>query len=179
VPEHRTGSGRIAVTNGASTNRVPKGYRYETLEKFVGLELGVSDWVTIDQARIDWFADCTGDDQWIHVDRNRASVESPFGGTIAHGFLVLSLLSMIQIELGVVPSDAGGAINLGVNNVRFRSPVRSGRRVRTRVRLLSVEPEGPDRKLLITANAMEIDGDGELALSGELSAMIFKEQIAI
>lgn len=166
------------MTNGASISRVPTGYRYETLEKYVGLELGVSDWVTIDQARINWFGDCTGDHRWIHVDRNRASAESPFGGTIAHGFLVLSLLAAMQIELGVVPSDAGGSINVGVKNLRFRGPVRSGRRVRSRVRLLSVEPLGPERKLLTTVNTIEIDGDGELALSGELAAMIFKEQTA-
>jgi acyl dehydratase len=162
------------VTNGTLATKVPQGYSFDTLEKFVGLELGVSDWVTIDQARIDQFADCTGDHQWIHVDRNRASAESPFGGTIAHGFLALSMLATLQMELGVVPPDADTAVNAGVNNVRFKAPVRSGRRIRARVRLLSAEPKGPNRKLLITANTVEIDGENEIALSGELAAMIFK-----
>lgn len=157
-----------------SANRVPRGYSYDTLEKFVGLELGVSDWITVDQARIDGFADCTGDRQWIHVDRVRASAESPFGGTIAHGFLALSLLATMQMELGVVPADAASAVNAGVSNVRFKAPVRSGQCIRARVLLLSAEPKGSGRKLLITANTVEIDGEKEIALSGELAAMIFK-----
>jgi acyl dehydratase len=153
---------------------VLEGYRYDTLEQFAGLELGVSDWVTVDQARIDQFADCTGDRQWIHVDRARAAAESPFGGTVAHGFLSLSLLAALQMELGVIPADADSAVNAGVSNVRFKVPVRAGKRVRARVRLLSVESKGPSRKLLITANTIEVEGESEVALSGELAAMIFK-----
>ncbi len=160
--------------NTVFTNKVPKGYCFDTMEKYVGLELGLSDWVTIDQARIDGFAGCTGDHQWIHVDCKRASSESPFGGTIAHGFLALSLLATMQLELGVIPADADRAVNAGVNNVRFKAPVRSGRRIRARVRLLSAEPKGPNRKLLITANTVEIDGESDIALSGELAAMVFK-----
>ena len=83
------------------------GYSVATLDEFVGKELGVSDWVTIDQARIDAFAQCTGDKQWIHVDVERAARESPFGGTIAHGYLTLSLLASLAMEVGLIPADAG------------------------------------------------------------------------
>jgi acyl dehydratase len=162
------------MVNGPSTSRVPSGYSYETLERFVGVELGVSDWVTIDQTRIDSFANCTGDHQWIHVDRDRAAAESPFGGTIAHGFLVLSMLAAMQMDLGLVPSDAGGAINAGVSNVRFKTPVLAGSRIRARVRLLSAEAKGSGRKLLVASAAVEVDGQPAPALTGEIAAMIFK-----
>ena len=81
-------------------------YSVETLGDFVGRELGVSDWVVVDQERIDAFAACTGDRQWIHVDMERAKRESPFGGTIAHGYLTLSLLASLAMEVGIVPKDA-------------------------------------------------------------------------
>ena len=83
-----------------------KGYSVATIDDFVGRELGVSDWVVVDQARIDAFAACTGDRQWIHVDPERAKRESPFGGTIAHGYLTLSLLAALAIEIGLIPEDA-------------------------------------------------------------------------
>src|SRR6202008_157288 len=103
-------------------------YRYDTVGQFVGQELGVSDWITVDQARIDTFAACTGDRQWIHVDVDRAKRESPFGTTIAHGFLPLSLLGGVMIDLGLVPEDASRVVNAGLNSVRFKAPVRSGSR---------------------------------------------------
>jgi acyl dehydratase len=164
------------MANGPSTSRALAGYSYETLERFVGLELGVSDWVTIDQTRIDLFANCTGDHQWIHVDRKRAASESPFGGTIAHGFLVLSMLATMQMELGLVPSDAGGAINAGVSNVRFKTPVLAGSRIRAHVRLLSADPKGSGRKLVVASATVEVDGQDVPALTGEIAAMIFKGQ---
>lgn len=80
-----------------------KDYSIATIDSCVGRELGVSDWVTVDQARIDAFAACTGDRQWIHVDVERAKRESPFGGTIAHGYLTLSLLAALAIEIGLIP----------------------------------------------------------------------------
>ena len=84
-------------------------YRMNTLARFAGREIGVSNWITVDQARIDAFADCTGDRQWIHLDVERARRESPFGGTIAHGYLTLSLAASLSIEAGVIPADADAA----------------------------------------------------------------------
>ena len=92
--------------------------------------------------RIDEFADCTGDRQWIHVDVERARRESPYGGTIAHGYLTLSLAASLSIEAGVIPSDAAAALNYGLDKVRFIAPVKAGARVRNRVVLVAVEDKG-------------------------------------
>jgi hypothetical protein len=94
-------------------------YDVSTLEHFVGQELGVSNWLTVDQERINEFADCTGDHQWIHADRERTQRESPLGSTIAHGYLTLSLLAAMQMEFGIVPEDVTQALNYGLDRVRF------------------------------------------------------------
>ena len=111
----------------------------EQLRELAGTEIGVSDWVEMTQERINTFADTTDDHQWIHIDRERAAAESPYGATIAHGFLTLSLLS--ALIKGVVVIDAGfnRAINYGLNRVRFPSAVPAGSKVRGRVGLKSVE----------------------------------------
>src|SRR5574337_72006 len=98
-----------------------------TLGDFVGKELGVSDWEEMSQSRINAFAECTGDRQWLHVDPERAKRESPFGGTVAHGFLTLSTVAPSALELLVKPLAARQAVNCGVENVRFLAPVRAGR----------------------------------------------------
>src|SRR5438046_7520598 len=103
------------------------------LGEFTGREIGVSDWMEVDQHKIDEFADCTGDRQWIHVDVQRARRESPYGVTIAHGYLTLSLVASLSIEVGVIPADAGAALNYGLDKVRFIAPVKAGDRVRNRV----------------------------------------------
>ena len=121
------------------------GYSMRTLQDFVGREVGVSEWHTIDQHRIDEFADCTGDRQWIHVDVERAQRESPYGGTIAHGYLTLSLAAAMAIEAGVVPTDATAALNYGLDKVRFVAPVKAGARVRSRLVLVSAETKAADR----------------------------------
>src|SRR5690349_7197782 len=95
------------------------GYRLDTLDRFVGQPLGVSDWLRIDQDQIDRFATCTGDEQWIHVDVERARRESPFGTTIAHGYLVVSLLAHFTFKLGIAPGDASQVINYGAERIRF------------------------------------------------------------
>src|SRR5690348_8226688 len=92
-----------------------EGYTLARIADFVGQELGVSDWVAVDQQRIDAFADCTGDHQWIHVDVERAKRESPFGGTIAHGYLVLSLLPMMQFQVGTLPEGVTAGLNYGAD----------------------------------------------------------------
>ncbi|QEZ43093.1 MaoC family dehydratase [Cupriavidus oxalaticus] len=149
-----------------------EGYSMGTLGAFVGKELGVSAWVEVDQARIDAFAQCTGDHQWIHVDVERARRESPFGGTIAHGYLTLSLLAGKLVEMGVVPGDARAAVNYGVEKTRFLAPVKAGVRVRNRVRLMSADSKGDGRVLLRTENTMEIEGEAKPAMVAEALALV-------
>jgi acyl dehydratase len=148
------------------------GYGVATLDEFVGQELGVSDWVTIDQARIDTFAQCTGDNQWIHVDVERAARESPFGGTIAHGYLTLSLLASLAMEVGLIPADASAGLNYGLDKVRFITPVRAGARVRSRIVLLEVERKDRGRVILKTSNELQIEGADTPALIAETLALL-------
>lgn len=149
------------------------GYGMKTVTEFVGRELGVSDWHLIDQERIDAFAKCTGDHQWIHVDVERAKREGPFGGTIAHGYLTLAMLAPMQLEIGVIPEDAGQAINFGMDKLRFLAPVKAGSRIRMRVTLLSVEDRGKGRLLLRTQNTFEIEGEEKPALNAESLALVW------
>ena len=148
------------------------GYSMATLSDFVGGELGASNWTTVDQPRIDAFAACTGDRQWIHVDVERAERESPFGSTIAHGYLTLSLLASLAIEVGLVPKDASAALNYGLDKVRFMAPVKAGARVRNRVVLLSAEDKGGGRVLLKTQNTLQIEGEQKPALIAETLSML-------
>ena len=150
------------------------GYGMATLREFVGRELGVSRWMAVDQARIDAFAACTGDHQWIHVDTERARRESPFGGTIAHGYLTLSLAAALAMEMGLVPVDAKAGLNYGLDKVRFIAPVRAGARVRNRVVLLSVEDKGNGRVLITTQNTLQVEGEEKPALVADILAMLVK-----
>ena len=110
----------------------------EALKEFVGKEIGTSDWLVVTQDRIDRFAEATDDRQWIHVDRERAKRESPYGSTIAHGFLTLSLISFVTKQ-AIQVRGAGLVVNYGLNRVRFPSPVREGSRIRAHVSLLSLK----------------------------------------
>lgn len=147
-------------------------YGMATLGEFVGREIGTSDWWTVDQHKIDEFADCTGDRQWIHVDVERARRESPYGGTIAHGYLTLSLAASLAIEAGVIPPDATAALNYGLDKVRFIAPVKAGSRVRNRVVLVSVDDKTPGRALVKLQNTIEIEGEAKPALIAESLAML-------
>ena len=149
-----------------------KDYSIATIDSCVGRELGVSDWVTVDQPRIDAFAACTGDRQWIHVDVERAKRESPFGGTIAHGYLTLSLLAALAIEIGLIPSDASAGLNYGLDKVRFMTPVKAGARVRSRVTLMSAEKKEGGRIIIKTMNELQIEGEEKPALIAESLAML-------
>jgi len=149
------------------------GYGMNTVTEFVGRELGCSDWHLIDQDRLNAFADCTDDHQWIHVDIERAKREGPFGGTIAHGYLTLAMLAPLQQEVGVIPEDVGQAINFGLDKLRFLAPVMAGSRIRMRVSLLSVEDRGKGRLLLRTQNTFEIEGEEKPALSAESLALVW------
>ena len=114
-----------------------EGYTLAAVKDFVGKELGVSDWLTVDQERIDEFARCTGDHQWIHVDPQRAAA-GPFGGPVAHGFLTLSLAPELVAEVLEV-ADASVTINYGLNRVRFPAPLPVGSRVRADVTCAAVD----------------------------------------
>lgn len=151
----------------------PQNYRFETLPDWANKEFGCSDWVTISQEHINGFADATGDHQWIHVDAERCAQESPFGAPIAHGFLTLSLLAKLLMDVGLIPKDASRAINAGVNNVRFKTPVKVNQRVRARVEIGEVQSKGPGRVLMVTHNVLEVEGEDEPALSGDITVMLF------
>lgn len=111
----------------------------DSLKQFVGKEIGVSEWLTITQERITQFAEATEDRQWIHLDHERAEKVSPYGTTIAHGFLTLSLVSRFMRDVIQVRSGVGMAVNYGLNRVRFPSPVRAGTKIRARITLLGVK----------------------------------------
>ncbi|HZC37304.1 MAG TPA: MaoC family dehydratase [Sphingomicrobium sp.] len=130
----------------------------------VGQEVGVSGWLTIDQARIDAFADATEDRQFIHVDPDSAA-QTPFGGTIAHGFLTLSLLSRMGAEVMLFPAGLKMAVNYGLDRVRFLAPVKSGSRVRGRFVLDSAEEKAPGQVLMRHLVTVEIDGADKPALT--------------
>jgi len=150
-------------------------YSLSNVSDFVGCELGASDWVMVDQDRIDRFAACTGDRQWIHVDVERARRESPFGGTIAHGYLTLSLLAATLMEIGVIPPDAASGLNYGLDKVRFIAPVVAGARVRTRAQLMSAQPQSGGRKLLKLNCTLEIEDETKPALVAETLCMLISK----
>jgi acyl dehydratase len=110
-----------------------------SLKEYVGREIAMTEWLMVAQDRIDRFAEATDDRQWIHVDRERASRESPYGTTIAHGFLTLSLLSQFMKQAIQFRGGARMAVNYGLNRVRFPSPVRAGSSIRARIGLLSLK----------------------------------------
>ena len=128
-----------------------------SLKDFVGREIAVTDWLTITQDRIDRFAEATGDRQWIHVDRERAQRESPYGATVAHGFLTLSLLSHFVQQAIQIKGGVRMAINYGLNRVRFPAAVRADSKIRARVILLSVK-ELPDA--LDAAFSVSVEREG-------------------
>jgi len=141
-----------------------EGFSLANIEAFVGRELGVSGWVTMNQQRIDQFAECTEDHQWIHVDAERAKRDSPLGTTIAHGYLTLAMLAPSTFEVVVKPAGINQALNYGLDRVRFIAPVKAGSRVRNRIKLLAADDKGGGRMLLTTENTIEIEGEAKPAL---------------
>jgi acyl dehydratase len=135
------------------------------LAQHVGRELGPSDWMTVDQAMIDKFADATGDHQWIHVDVERAKREMPGGKTIAHGYLTLSLVPRLAQTLSKVKKRSRG-VNYGSNKVRFINPVPAGARIRLRQRIANVE-EIPGGVRVTSEMTVEIEGQSKPALIAE------------
>ena len=142
---------------------------FEDLSESVGEVLGSSAWMLVDQARVDAFAECTGDHQWIHVDVQR-SVDGPFGGTIAHGFLTLSLIPALQAEVFVLETP-GPKLNYGMNKLRFPTPLLVGRRIRDTCTLLEVT-EMPAGRQVVVRHVMEIEGEVKPALVADSVALL-------
>lgn len=139
--------------------------RMEDLQAKVGQDIGTSDWILIDQARIDRFAETTEDHQFIHVDPERAKA-TPFGGTIAHGFLTLSLLAPFMASACEKPA-VRMSVNYGFNKVRFLSPVKSGKRVRGHFKLLEMVEKRPGQWQQTVEVTVEIEGEDKPALLAE------------
>ena len=138
----------------------------------IGTEVGLSSWLTVDQARIEGFADATDDHQFIHVDLE-AAAKTPFGGTIAHGFLTLSLLSRMAADAMLVPDGVRMGVNYGFDRVRFLAPVKSGKRVRGRFTLDSIEEKAPGQWLLRHTVTVEIEDEGKPALIAQWLGLMF------
>ena len=148
----------------------------ETSKALIGTEVGVSNWITVDQKMIDDFAKTTHDEQWIHVDPERAARETPFGGAIAHGFLTLSLASRFAYDcFAMMPGQVMG-INYGMNKLRFLMPVKAGSRLRGRFTLQDVKARDATSMLRTNTLTIEIEGEETPALIAEwLGLAIFKD----
>ncbi|MEN4752716.1 MaoC family dehydratase [Pseudomonas sp. Ps21-P2] len=142
------------------------------LKSYEGKDLGCSEWLTIDQARINLFAEATGDFQFIHVDPVKAA-QTPFGSTIAHGFLSLSLMPKLMESLMVVPEGMQMAINYGLDSVRFIQPVKVDSRVRLKVTLAEVTEKKPGQWLLKASATLEIEGLDKPAFVAEPLSLCF------
>jgi acyl dehydratase len=142
-----------------------------TLHRLVGRTFAPSAWITVDQERINAFADCTGDHQFIHVDPERVARETPFPGTLAHGFLLLSLAAGHRQRDFPRVDDVALVLNYGLDRLRFTSPVVAGSRVRYRSRVLAAEPRAPGRVLLKLEAMMEVEGQDKPAVIAELLAL--------
>lgn len=139
---------------------------YQDLSGLAGKEIGLSEWVLLDQAKVNQFADATGDHQWIHVDIERAKREMPAGGTIVHGYFTLSLIPKFMFELLEI-TGASQIINYGANKVRFTNMVPTGSKVRGRLKVLSAAPKG--KGVMMTAEmTIEIEGQSQPACIAEV-----------
>ncbi|HQY69888.1 MAG TPA: MaoC family dehydratase [Pseudomonadales bacterium] len=143
----------------------------DNVRSLIGSELGVSDWIRIEQARVNAFADTTEDHQFIHVDPERAAA-TPFGGTIAHGFLTLSLLPRMMEDIGGGMQDAVMGLNYGFDKIRFLAPVKVNSRVRTRAKLLDVQEKVPNQFLVKQEITVEIENESKPALIAEWLTMV-------
>jgi acyl dehydratase len=132
----------------------------------IGTKIGISDWITVDQARIDKFADATEDHQFIHVDPEAAG-KTMFGGTVAHGFLTLSLLSRMAADVMLAPENTKMAVNYGFNRVRFIAPVPAGSRIRGTFTLANIEERGEGQLLMHHNVLVEIEGSDKTALTAD------------
>ena len=139
---------------------------FEILEQLIGKEIIVSDWLEIDQERVTLFSESTGDDQWIHTDPD-AAAQGPFGGTVAQGFLVLSLINYFRRDTFFVPDGIGISVNYGLNKVRFLNPVLIGSHIRDRAVLLDVVKRTNGTILMSSQHTIEIQGEEKPACVAE------------
>ncbi len=144
----------------------------QDLHSYIGKETGVSDWFEIDQDRINLFADATLDHQFIHIDPE-AAAESPFGGTIAHGFLTLSMLSHLVEDAGIIVDGIKMGVNYGMNKVRFLTPVKVGSKIRARLQLVDVVEKASGQFLFTNKVVVDIEGTNKPALIAEWLTMQF------
>ncbi|RHW23058.1 MaoC family dehydratase [Pseudomonas jilinensis] len=142
------------------------------LTSYIGKDMGHSDWLTIDQERVNQFAECTGDHQFIHIDEEKAKL-TPFGGTIAHGFLSLSLLPVLSAGLLIRPQGLKMAVNYGLDSLRFIQPVRVGSRVRLHVTVVDVTEKNPGQWLVKARSTLEIEGVDKPAFIAEGLTLYF------
>ncbi|MFC6337788.1 MaoC family dehydratase [Pseudomonas sp. CCM 7891] len=142
------------------------------LKDYVGKELGRSEWLTIDQARINLFAEATGDHQFIHVDPVKAA-QTPFGSTIAHGFLSLSLMPKLMEDILIMPEGLKMAVNYGLDSVRFIQPVKVNSKVRLNVTLTDVTEKKPGQWLFKATATLEIEGQAKPAYIAESLSLCF------
>ena len=142
------------------------------IKDYVGKELGRSEWLTIDQDRINLFAEATGDFQFIHVDPVKAA-QTPFGSTIAHGFLTLSLIPKLMEDILVVPEGLKMVVNYGLDSVRFIQPVKVGSKVRLKVELTDATEKKPGQWLLKATTTLEIEGEEKPAYIAEPLSLAF------
>ncbi|HYL63874.1 MAG TPA: MaoC family dehydratase [Candidatus Methylomirabilis sp.] len=145
----------------------------DELKDYVGKEIAASDWTVVTQERITQFAEATGDRQWIHLDRERAQRESPFGATIAHGFLTLSLVSYLMQRSFQIRSGVRLAVNYGLNRVRFVSPVREGSRIRGRFQLMSCQDRSEACEAIYSCT-IECEGNEKPACVAEWIVRYYK-----
>ncbi len=149
-----------------------------TLEEMlqrIGSEIGLSDWLRVEQSLIDGFGRSTMDMDWLHVDPQRATAEGPYGGTIAFGFWTLSMLTHFSHEIGMWPSNVAYGLNYGLDRVRWLHPVKVGSRIRMRCHLLDLAERGDERFLIRTRNTLEIEGVSRPALIAEWLGMFVQD----
>jgi acyl dehydratase len=146
----------------------------QDLKQHVGKTLGPSEWIVVDQAMIDKFAEATGDHQWIHVDVERARRESPFKAPIAHGFLTLSLLPHFMHEAIEIRSGVRMGVNYGLNRVRFVSPVRAGSNIRARITLQSMKDVPPNAMEVVFNATVEVEGGDKPCCVAEWVARYYR-----
>lgn len=151
---------------------IPQDYSIRRLGEFIGHDFGTTAPRTVSQQDINGFAAITGDHQWIHVDVTRARAESPFGGPVAHGFLTLALLASDVLDSGIIPRDAKGAINYGLENIRFMAPVPAGATVTAGFKLAGVDDRGPKGQLLRINAVLKVEGSEKPAIVGDILALV-------
>ena len=157
---------------GASGEKMIKKSTYKILEEHTGKEIGISNWLEITQDRINAFAECTEDRLWIHTDEDKAR-KGPLGTTVAHGFLLLSLLTYFNLQNEILKAKYKMVVHYGLNRVRFLNPVKKGSRIRNRAVLKEVRKKGFRRVLILLENTIEVENETKPAMVAEVLALVY------